>query len=138
MGFVLLDPGEVDDDEVVGATSTSATAAFPLGLLRLGYRPGWPCNVVLTEEAVRDYGRVFSFLLQLRKAVWALEQVHDNLKGRGGSRFSSIEGETPSYSKKEQCCNFRSMPVPPPNPPDEARDAQFRHLHPGLCDLAGG
>ena len=52
-----------------------------LGCLRLGYRTDWPCNIILTNDAVAMYGEIFQFLLQLRKAVWAMEQVYVGLKG---------------------------------------------------------
>ncbi len=75
MGFLLRTPDEGDEggDSVVCLTNV-------FDFLRLGYRVEWPCNIVLTEAAVADYGCIFAFLLQLRKAVWALEQVFLNLK----------------------------------------------------------
>ena len=62
-------------------TGPSFSPDHPLSLLRLGYRAEWPCNVVLTDSAVASYGEIFAFLLQLRKAVWGLEQVFLHLKG---------------------------------------------------------
>ena len=60
----------------------AAAASEALAALRLSYRTEWPANIVLTPEAVRMYGELFRFLLQLKKAVWGLDQ------GRG--RYSVL------------------------------------------------
>ena len=48
--------------------------------LRLGYKTDWPINVIVTQDVVDIYGELFQFLLQLKKAVWGLEQVFVGLK----------------------------------------------------------
>lgn len=77
VGFVVAEPP--GDEEEGGAAPMTLSNLF--SYLRLGYRVEWPANIVLTEEAVESYGEIFRFLLQLRKAVWGLEQVYLNLKG---------------------------------------------------------
>ncbi len=83
VGFLLRNPRE-DEDDGEGNGSDVSPSALTLSnafdYLRLGYRTEWPCNIVLTEDAVASYGRIFAFLLQLRKAVWGLEQVFMDLK----------------------------------------------------------
>ena len=37
-------------------------------------------NIIVTDDAVEMYGKVFAFLLQLRKAVWGLDKVFLSLK----------------------------------------------------------
>ncbi|XP_040564323.1 gamma-tubulin complex component 6 [Lepeophtheirus salmonis] len=51
-----------------------------LNHLVLTYRTEWPYNVILTNEALEKYGELFKFLVQLKKTVWALQQVHQHLK----------------------------------------------------------
>ena len=64
------------NQKLTKSTSNNAAAAASeaLAALRLSYRAEWPANIVLTPEAVKMYGELFRFLLQLKKAVWGLDQ----------------------------------------------------------------
>ena len=64
---------------------TSVTSLQILDCFTLRYRIGWPLNLILSEAVMDDYGQIFSFVLQLRLAAWALEDVYVELKNRGGS-----------------------------------------------------
>lgn len=64
--------------EATGAVSNSQLEALECFTLR--YRVGWPLNLILTEEVMDDYSQIFSFVLQLRLAAWALEDVYIHLK----------------------------------------------------------
>ncbi|KAG8287070.1 Gamma-tubulin complex component 6 [Homalodisca vitripennis] len=48
----------------------------PRGLdcLSLRYRTHWPLNIIITEEAIIKCDKVFTFLMQLQRTSWALEQ----------------------------------------------------------------
>ena len=63
--------------EAAGNVSNSQLEALECFTLR--YRVGWPLNLVLTEEVMDDYSQIFSFVLQLRLAAWALEDVYIHL-----------------------------------------------------------
>lgn len=63
--------------EATGSVSNSQLEALECFTLR--YRVRWPLNLILTEEVMDDYSQIFSFVLQLRLAAWALEDVHVNL-----------------------------------------------------------
>ncbi len=67
VGFVISEEEEKDEDI--------------FRRLRLGYRVQWPANIILTESMLDSYSQIFSFFLQLRKAIWGLEQVFFSLKG---------------------------------------------------------
>lgn len=57
--------------------------------LKLGFRTEWPVNIIIPQEIVDLYGDMFQFLLQLRKAVWGLEQVFiDMIKNLSKSKSS--------------------------------------------------
>jgi len=56
-----------------------------LDCFTLRYRIGWPLNLILTEAVMDDYGQIFSFVLQLRLAAWAVEDAYVALKDRGCS-----------------------------------------------------
>ena len=60
-----------------GSVSNSQLEALQCFTLR--YRVGWPLNLILTEEVMDDYSQIFSFVLQLRLAAWALEDVYIDL-----------------------------------------------------------
>uniref|UniRef100_A0A1B6GBQ4 Gamma-tubulin complex component 6 n=1 Tax=Cuerna arida TaxID=1464854 RepID=A0A1B6GBQ4_9HEMI len=45
-----------------------------LDCLSLRYRTHWPLNIIITEEAIIKCDKVFTFLMQLQRTSWALEQ----------------------------------------------------------------
>ena len=51
--------------------------------LELTYKVDWPLNIVISESCVRVYGRLFSFMLLLKRAVWSLKDVWTRLKRDG-------------------------------------------------------
>lgn len=74
--------------EATGTISNSQLEALECFTLR--YRVGWPLNLILTEEVMDDYSQIFSFVLQLRLAAWALEDVYINLMRDLPSRWHSV------------------------------------------------
>ncbi|CAH2041483.1 unnamed protein product, partial [Iphiclides podalirius] len=62
-----------------------------LQCLSLTYTVGWPLNIILSQEALLRYARVFQFLVKMRRVAWALGEDFQTLKlsakvGRGRSR----------------------------------------------------
>lgn len=51
-----------------------------LDFLELRYQVPWPCNIVITENSINKYNRVFSFLIRLKRAGWSLQEVWLSLK----------------------------------------------------------
>ncbi|XP_071082841.1 gamma-tubulin complex component 6-like [Haliotis cracherodii] len=51
-----------------------------LDCLELRYKVDWPMNIVLTDSCMTKYGRIFSFMLQLKRLVWALKDILHRLK----------------------------------------------------------
>ncbi|XP_057366609.1 gamma-tubulin complex component 6-like [Daphnia carinata] len=74
--------------EATGTISNSQLEALECFTLR--YRVGWPLNLILTEEVMDDYSQIFSFVLQLRLAAWALEDVYVNLMRDPPSLWHSV------------------------------------------------
>ncbi|XP_065674237.1 gamma-tubulin complex component 6 isoform X2 [Hydra vulgaris] len=64
-----------------------------LDFLELRYEVPWPCNIVVTENSIIKYNKVFSFLLRLKKAGWSLQEVWLNLKKAGYSRKAASSPE---------------------------------------------
>nr|XP_047122546.1 gamma-tubulin complex component 6-like isoform X2 [Hydra vulgaris] len=64
-----------------------------LDFLELRYGVPWPCNIVVTENSIIKYNKVFSFLLRLKKAGWSLQEVWLNLKKAGYSRKAASSPE---------------------------------------------
>ena len=54
-----------------------------LDCLELTYRVPWPVNIVITENGIKKYGRVFTFMLQLKQVIWVLNDVWHQLKRDG-------------------------------------------------------
>ena len=67
--------------EIGPRVATNSVEALDSFTLR--YRIGWPLNLILTDEIMDDYSLIFSFLLQLRLAAWAMEDVYIGLKEVG-------------------------------------------------------
>ncbi|KAK3580164.1 hypothetical protein CHS0354_030279 [Potamilus streckersoni] len=51
-----------------------------LDCLELNYKVEWPLNIVITENCLMKYSQVFSFMLQLKRIVWSLQDVWYRLK----------------------------------------------------------
>ncbi|KAM6216521.1 gamma-tubulin complex component 6 [Rhynchocyon petersi] len=51
-----------------------------LSCLELRYKVDWPLNIVITETCLSKYGRIFSFLLQLKLMMWTLKDICGHLK----------------------------------------------------------
>ncbi|XP_060100777.1 gamma-tubulin complex component 6 [Heteronotia binoei] len=51
-----------------------------LNCLELRYKVDWPLNIVITENCMNKYNKIFSFLLQLKHMVWTLKDVWFHLK----------------------------------------------------------
>ena len=57
-----------------------------LGLLHafdfmvLGYRVDWPVNMIITQDALKTYADIFSYLIRVRLAVVSLTDVWHWLK----------------------------------------------------------
>ncbi|XP_065066356.1 gamma-tubulin complex component 6-like isoform X2 [Rhopilema esculentum] len=54
-----------------------------LDFLQLRYKVPWPCNIIITENCIVKYNKIFSFLLRLKMVNWALRRVWKNLKRAG-------------------------------------------------------
>lgn len=61
--------------------STSTIGVHSFNFLGLGYRVDWPVSIVLTPGALRIYAEIFSFLIQVKLAVYSLTDVWCSLKG---------------------------------------------------------
>ncbi|XP_077496977.1 gamma-tubulin complex component 6 isoform X2 [Amblyomma americanum] len=64
-----------------------------LSCLSMNYEVQWPLNLVITKACLLRYNRIFSFLLNLRRAMWALSDIWSHLKPSALPRdpYSSLE-----------------------------------------------
>ncbi|KAJ0078980.1 hypothetical protein Patl1_23692 [Pistacia atlantica] len=60
--------------------SKSASGVHSFDFLGLGYQVDWPVSIVLTPRALKIYADIFSFLIQLKLAVFSLNDVWSSLK----------------------------------------------------------
>lgn len=51
-----------------------------LDCLNLAYKIKWPLNIIVTQECHQKYQLLYSFLLQLKQAIWLLQQIWRQLK----------------------------------------------------------
>ncbi|KAJ9151440.1 Spindle pole body component [Coniochaeta hoffmannii] len=66
---VVVDP----DPRGGGTIAARASVRAGLTAIRLTYSLNWPVQIVLSEASIEGYQRVFTFLLQLRRATSALQ-----------------------------------------------------------------
>ena len=55
------------------------------------FQVNWPLNIVITDTCMMKYGEIFSFMLQLKWAVWVLKDVWHRLK-RDGNYVQNVSG----------------------------------------------
>ncbi|KAJ0013232.1 hypothetical protein Pint_20915 [Pistacia integerrima] len=60
--------------------SKYASGVHSFDFLGLGYQVDWPVSIVLTPRALKIYADIFSFLIQLKLAVFSLNDVWSSLK----------------------------------------------------------
>lgn len=62
-----------------------------LSCLDFRYAVPWPLNVIITDSTLDKYARLFTFMLQLKQAVWCLKDVFHCLKKFGLKSSSSSQ-----------------------------------------------
>ncbi|KAI8373225.1 gamma-tubulin complex component protein [Radiomyces spectabilis] len=55
---------------------------YALDFLCLSYEANYPLNVVITEQVLEKYNRVFSFLLRITKVTTATKRLYEMFRGR--------------------------------------------------------
>lgn len=82
----------------------NASNVQSIDVIFLHYEMQWPLTVIFDSKAEQTYNAVFAFLLQVKRALWSLEQlrINDLLPGAkpNQERFSDAESEA-SYSGNE-------------------------------------
>jgi len=68
----------------------NSTDINSLDFLQLKYKVPWPCNIIITENSIAKYNKVFSFLVKLKMVNWTLQKVWHNLKRAGRSDKSKL------------------------------------------------
>eukprot|EP00257_Ricinus_communis_P014968 XP_015572775.1 uncharacterized protein LOC8286577 [Ricinus communis] len=77
--------------------ATSAIGVHSFDFLGLGYHVDWPLSIILTPSALKIYSDIFSFLIQVKLAIFALSDVWRSLKDLmhfSGKNSHSAEHET--------------------------------------------
>ncbi|KAK3325548.1 Spc98 family-domain-containing protein [Apodospora peruviana] len=80
----------------VAQSATASRSSVRLGLptIRLGYRLPWPVRIIVPEEAIEGYHRMFTFLLQIRRTIFVL--THPILSFQA-DRDGSATDRSPKY-----------------------------------------
>ncbi|KAK4173453.1 putative gamma-tubulin complex component 5 [Triangularia setosa] len=77
--FAEIDPRTVVHSAIAGRSSVRIN----IPAIRLGCRLNWPVQVVVTEEAIQGYQTIFTFLLQVRRAIHVLKYPVKSFHPRG-------------------------------------------------------
>lgn len=56
----------------------NTSAKVPLESIHLTYDVSWPMNIILHEESLNMYNKVFVFLLSVKQALWSLLDIDAN------------------------------------------------------------
>ncbi|KAL8055684.1 hypothetical protein ABFX02_04G071400 [Erythranthe guttata] len=75
--------------------SASAIGIHSFDFLGLGYRIDWPVSIVLTPAALKIYSKIFNFLIQVKLAVFSLNDAWCFFKGY---RLEQHKGEVRQIS----------------------------------------
>ncbi|CAB3981305.1 Gamma-tubulin complex component 6 [Paramuricea clavata] len=51
-----------------------------LDFLELRYKIQWPVNIIVTENCITKYNRIFAFMLRLKRTAWILQDIRYSLK----------------------------------------------------------
>ncbi|CAI9737860.1 gamma-tubulin complex component 6-like [Octopus vulgaris] len=78
------------------SSSTVKDDAKILECLNLAYKVDWPLNIIINKECHRKYRQLYLFLLQLRYAMWLLEQIWRQLKR------DAMVNHVPHFSRETQ------------------------------------
>lgn len=60
------------DGRHISATDARSSVVPALPLIRVRYRPEWPVQMIFDEHNTRCYQKIFTFLLQIKRAAYAL------------------------------------------------------------------
>ncbi|XP_006826357.2 uncharacterized protein LOC18421549 isoform X1 [Amborella trichopoda] len=66
-------------EEIIPPTTT-ITGIHDFDIIGLGYKVDWPISIVLTPDALKIYATVFSFMIQIKLAAFAVTDVWRFLK----------------------------------------------------------
>lgn len=60
----------------IAVTNTRSTNVLEaVNNIKLHYAAGWPINMLLNEEALKKYNKIFRFELKLKWALWTLNTL---------------------------------------------------------------
>ncbi|XP_028414465.1 gamma-tubulin complex component 6-like [Dendronephthya gigantea] len=51
-----------------------------LDFIGLRYKIQWPVNIIITENCITKYNRIFAFILRLKRIAWILQDIRYSLK----------------------------------------------------------
>ncbi|KAI3989903.1 hypothetical protein MKX01_040873 [Papaver californicum] len=66
--------------DVMPLSNSTFAGVHAFDFIALGFRVSWPINIVLTPSALKIYAEIFSFLIQVKLAVFSLTDVWCLLK----------------------------------------------------------
>lgn len=72
-----------------------------VNVIYLRYSMKWPLNIIFDSKAEEKYNEVFSFLLQVKRAMWSLEQLRINELGKETNN-SQKQSNPVDYSRQQQ------------------------------------
>ncbi|KAK4646296.1 hypothetical protein QC761_209190 [Podospora bellae-mahoneyi] len=87
--FAEIDPRTVVHSAIAGRSSVRVN----LPAIRLGCRLNWPVQIVVTEESIQGYQTIFTFLLQVRRAIHVLKHPVKNFHPRGSLAATGPMGQ---------------------------------------------
>ncbi|XP_050370751.1 uncharacterized protein LOC126788785 [Argentina anserina] len=85
--------------------SASAIGVHSFNFLGLGYRVDWPISIVLTPDALKIYAKIFSFLIQVKLALFSLTDVWCQLK----DLFHLASWNSHSEEHEKELSHFKAL-----------------------------
>ncbi|ONK74272.1 uncharacterized protein A4U43_C03F4550 [Asparagus officinalis] len=76
----------------------SAISLHAFDFMVLGFRVDWPVNIIITQDALKTYAEIFSYLVQVRLAFISLTDVWHWLKA---DSYSTHHSQSTGYRKMD-------------------------------------
>ncbi|CAL2265662.1 unnamed protein product [Prunus armeniaca] len=85
--------------------SASVIGVHSFNFLGLGYRVDWPISIILSPSALKMYAEIFSFLIQVKLAIFSLTDVWRQLK----DLVHSISQNNDSEQNEREVSHFNAL-----------------------------
>lgn len=99
---------DTSDGRHISATEARSSVTPALPLIQVAYRPEWPVQMILDDEGISQYQSMFTFLLQIKRAAYALHKAKllDDLRSESTVDDDEVDARGLFYSARSSLVWF--------------------------------